>query len=711
VDAIDECEIKTRKSFLDAMMQLVSGPQDTPRPKNCIKFLITSRPSLGNSHNLTGIMRNRLPIEQHQGIISEDLKLVIRSKVGGIASKFHCNDEMKSHLERLLYSKSDQSFLWLDMVLHNLEGSSKASRRDFDRIINTFPQNLAATYSRFLLDISPENRNDAGKLLRLLIGCSRHLTLMEMNTTITIEHNHQSVADVMNDLQPSIRTKLHEIVGSFVRIKVTNQSSNELSKVSLIHQSAKEYLTDLAPNSTDKAVQSLAVPLADAALSISQSCIQYLLLQEFQSDIFAPERTSLETSSPNSYHALPFAEFDTMDSGDLSLDDHPNLENFFKEPQTMNEEQCALIAQRYDLFDYSANHWAEHYSLCESIAPKPVQEAVCRLIASPSYVLTNWLKYYWIKNNMEYPFPESFEMIEVAAFFNFNVLLTEKLEKGEFDSEVRKDRALFWAARKSSLHSVRVLLQHGANPNIIGIDRDIPLTISAQYGYLSVVQILLNDPRTEVTARGRSGRSALSYAAGNGHLEIVEALMERGACRPDDQDYAQRTPLFWAVQADHESIVQSFLKQPSVDVNQVDKTGRSVLSWVAGEGSRRVLKVLLRHTAIDPDLKDAKGRSPLSWAAGNGQREVVSTLMHKMGIDKATKDNDSRMRSHGHVKADTQTYALYSKIGVGVRTTSMSTLGRHCHGRSSSGLQLQWKRSSQPAACKSTAKMTTVAQR
>jgi ankyrin repeat protein len=644
VDAIDECEMRTRNSFLNAMMQLVYESQEmNQQPQLCIKFLVTSRPSLGNSYKFTGVMENRLSIDENQENVSEDVKLVIRSKVGEIAKRFDCDDETRDYLEQVLCSKSDQSFLWLNMVLHSLEGCSRASKKDFDRIINTFPPNLEATYSRFLLGISSEDQEDARKILRLLIGGSRRLTLTEMNVSFTIDQGHKTVADVSDDLQLSIRSTLQNIVGPFVRIKNVDQSSDEDSKISLIHQSAKEYLTDIACHSTDSIVQSLAVPLVDAALCISQSCIRYLLMEEFQVDIFASEKTSFETSSPTSSHSFELTDLDTMGfDGPLGLDDHLGLDNFFKDSRDADEEQCTLISQEYTFFDYAATHWAEHYSTCESIAPKSVQEAVRRLTASSSCVSMNWLKYYWFKNNMELSLPESFEAIEVAAFFNLSVLLAEIVEKLDFSSEERKTRALFWAARMSSLNCIRVLLQHGANPNGINIDRQTPLTISAQYGHLDAVHILLKDPNTDVTSRAKSARSALSFAAGGGHLEIVEALLDRGAFKTDDQDNTRWTPLFWAVQGDYADIVKLLLKQPSVDINQVDKSGRSVLSWAAGEGARRTLKVLLRHPSLNLNLKDVKGRSALSWAAGNGQKEVVSTLLHKTGIDKATKDNDLR---------------------------------------------------------------------
>lgn len=644
VDAIDECEARTRNSFLKAMNQLVNERKDThQQDRNCIKFLITSRPSLGNSRHLTEFVENRLPIEQNQIVVSEDVKLVIRSRVGEIANKFQCDDEMKHYLEEMLYTKSDQSFLWLNLVLQSLESSPRASKRDFERIINTFPQNLEATYCKFLSIIPPRDREDAKKFLHLLIGVSRHLTLMELNIAFTVDQNHESAADVADDLQLSIRSTLQDIVGSFIRINELECRSKDDAIVSLIHQSAKEYLTNLALRSTDMVVQSLAVSPVEAALSVSQSCTRYLLMEEFKMDLFGSERTSMESCSPNSSHFLPFTDSETTESdGPLGLDDHLGLESFFKDSQELEVARCTLIAQKYRFFDYSATHWAEHYSLCEGFAPKSMREAVRQLTASSSCALTNWLKFYWIKNNIEYSFPDTLETIEVAAFFNLAMLLADVMEDGDIGSETKKVRALFWAARMSSLNCIRLLLQHGTNPNSIGIDRHTPLTVSAQYGNLDAVRTLLDEPSIDVAMRGKSGRSALSFAAANGHLEIVNILLERGAFSPDDQDNIHWTPIFWAVQGDYAGIVQLLLKQPSIDVNQVDKSGRSVLSWAAGEGARRALKILLKHPSVELNLKDAQGRSPLSWAAGNGQREVVSTLMHKTGVDKSTKDKDIR---------------------------------------------------------------------
>ncbi|KAF2705809.1 hypothetical protein K504DRAFT_484184 [Pleomassaria siparia CBS 279.74] len=598
VDAIDECEVRTRNSFLKAMMQLVNEPQDAHRQtQNCIKFLITSRPSLGNTYNLTGLAKkkNRLSIEQNQSNISKDVKLVIRSKVGEIANKFHCNEETKDYLSGTspVLSKSDQNFLWLNMVLHSLQGSPKASKRDFERIINTFAQKLEDVCNRSLLGIPPEDREDAGKLLRLLVGSSRHLSLMEMNTAFTIYQEHWSVADVVDDLQLSIRSTLQSITGSFVRIKDVNQSLNEDSKVSLMHQSAKEYLTDLAIRSTDEIVRSLAVPLVDAALSISQSCIQYLLLEDFQSDSFAPEQTSLETGSHTSSPSLPFMDSDTTSSdGSFGLDDHLGLDNLFKDPQTMDEEQCTLLARQYIFFDYSATHWAEHYSLCESIAPKPVPGG-CFSIDRKSQL-------------------HSFATIEVAAFFNLTMLLAETLQKAELDSEARKDRALFWAARMRK--------------HLDASGRSV-LSWAAGEGSRGVLKVLLRHPSVDLNLKDAKGRSPLSWAAGNGQKGVVSTLMHKTGIDKATKDNDLRNAVSWACQSGHTGALRTLLKNECGGEDDADVDVWTPLLWALFIRSPATVETLLSTRRVQIDRGDGYGHTALMWAASYGYPDVVQLLV------------------------------------------------------------------------------------
>jgi hypothetical protein len=83
-------------------------------------------------------------------------------------------------LEQCLYAKADQTFLWVTVVLQHLERSLLASEKDFKRIVNELPRDLETLYERFLESIPIEHQQLAIKLLHIIAGSSRPLTLDEI---------------------------------------------------------------------------------------------------------------------------------------------------------------------------------------------------------------------------------------------------------------------------------------------------------------------------------------------------------------------------------------------------------------------------------------------------------------------------------------------------------------------------------------------------
>ncbi|KAF1841306.1 uncharacterized protein K460DRAFT_419391 [Cucurbitaria berberidis CBS 394.84] len=628
VDAIDECEADSRRTFLQSIMHLVQESGTAPhRPRNLVKFLITSRPSPQDFSILEEPDKSILPIDENQARISQDIRLVISHRFGRLAKKVGFSKETITELETLLLCKAEKSFLWLNIVLQSLEDSQSTSKKDFKQIINNFPRKLEATYARFLHRILPDSRDIARNILRILIGSSRSLTLQEMNIAYTINQGeYRTVEKLTEDRQNAIERMLHGIVGPFVRF--------EASRVSFIHQSVKDFLAGFALSSTDDMVQSFGISPPVAALGIASTCIRYLLLEDFATDIFLPIMTdnSLSDHKKDDDEASNSSSLDFLADGPL-----PDYE------EDLRKENCTFITKRFELFDYAATHWAEHFALCESIAPESLWEAVRALTQGGSHVLKNWLKYFWIKTEMEFALPDDFDAIMVAAFFDCALLLDESMRLDVSVDQTRKDRALFWAARMGCSNSVEVLLIRGADPNSRRLYQHTPLTIAAHHGHLRAVKVLLADARTNVNTEGKSGRTALSFAAGNSHLETFEVLFSCKDCRPDHQDENHWTPLFWAIERDHTDIARLLLRHPAVNINHVDRNGRSILSWAAGEGFLGAFRMFLGHPEVDVNLKDANGRSPLLWAANNGQEEIIDAFMRdEHSVDRMSKDNDRR---------------------------------------------------------------------
>lgn len=79
----------------------------------------------------------------------------------------------------------------------------------------------------------------------------------------------------------------------------------------------------------------------------------------------------------------------------------------------------------------------------------------------------------------------------------------------------------------SCSEAVRVLVAHGADPNIRGTGH-FPLQLAAQIGDAKIVELLL-DHSADINARGFMGRTALEVATRNGHVLVADVLKRRGA--------------------------------------------------------------------------------------------------------------------------------------------------------------------------------------
>jgi len=81
--------------------------------------------------------------------------------------------------------------------------------------------------------------------------------------------------------------------------------------------------------------------------------------------------------------------------------------------------------------------------------------------------------------------------------------------------------ALHIAAGKNNLESTRVLLQNGANPNVVNNEGQNPLMLAATTGNVELCKLLM-ESGTDLTTVDKNGRNVLSYASKN--PELIKAL-------------------------------------------------------------------------------------------------------------------------------------------------------------------------------------------
>jgi ankyrin repeat protein len=238
---------------------------------------------------------------------------------------------------------------------------------------------------------------------------------------------------------------------------------------------------------------------------------------------------------------------------------------------------------------------------------------------------------------------------------------------------------LLFAARDGKVESAKVLLEAGADVNLVDPDRHTPLILALMNGHFDVAGLLI-EKGADVNMQDKVGQTAL-YAAVDAHtrpasnrpapretddkltsLEVIRMLLEKGA-RVDAALRAQvpyrtkldrggdgvlgaaTTPLIRAAKAADVPVIKMLLERganasaatrnritailmaANVAAREEDMTGRSKTQKEIIESIR-----LLQAAGGDISVSDAQGRTALHGAALWGLTDVV-TFVHENGVN------------------------------------------------------------------------------
>ena len=234
------------------------------------------------------------------------------------------------------------------------------------------------------------------------------------------------------------------------------------------------------------------------------------------------------------------------------------------------------------------------------------------------------------------------EDLEQAVNDNNLVRVTEILNKDnsllrdrsndmqDFDSE--KNLRLQSPIRNGNIEMVRVLIEHGVNPNRAGSDSFTALHKAASLGKIEIVKLLFNkgsrlnretigsdtalhlaamqghteivefliDNGADLHIPNVGGVTPLHSAAANDHLEVTQLLLERGA-NIDSISRRGNTPLMLALDIGGDTAAL-FLIQKGADTSVVNKTGEIALS-IAKRKNSMVIKAFLSDRFLNESLK------------------------------------------------------------------------------------------------------------
>ena len=217
VDALDECSVD-RQRLLDFIAK--------PSPA---KWIVSSRSRFDIEECLHDAERNiKLHLELNRDSVSMAVESYVKYKVNQLAQKRRYDGEMKKAVLQHLTANADGTFLWVALVCQELSNSNIRRRHTLDTL-KSFPPGLDPLYGRMMEHIS---QSTDAQLCREILA-----KILVVYRPLTLEELHALVKE-LGDLN---REEVEEVVGSCGSFLTLHHGL-----ISLVHQSAKEYLLNEA---------------------------------------------------------------------------------------------------------------------------------------------------------------------------------------------------------------------------------------------------------------------------------------------------------------------------------------------------------------------------------------------------------------------------------------------------------------------------------
>jgi len=238
-----------------------------------LKVLVTSRPWPEIEAQFRDNSTIRLRGEDELRSVSHDVRLVVQYRVNELKTSGIILPDACELVERTLYDGADGTFLWTSLVLDSVMRLKSRALNAVQKQISRIPKTLNELYEHALPEPADgdEDTESSRQLLRILLAATRPLSLDELHLCLGMNSSTRRLKDIEHE--PNMSRTVKSLGGFFVRVS--------RSRVSLVHQTAREFLLrgDSAVSSNQTWKHSLG--LLESNYALAQSCLNFLLLEDW----------------------------------------------------------------------------------------------------------------------------------------------------------------------------------------------------------------------------------------------------------------------------------------------------------------------------------------------------------------------------------------------------------------------------------------------
>ena len=325
--------------------------------------------------------------------------------------------------------------------------------------------------------------------------------------------------------------------------------------------------------------------------------------------------------------------FNEIDEKDKTVE---TIQNIIKNliQKHFDEKETILILQKLN-FPTISFSYEELFSILELITNCPILVTFCDLYKEINLLPEKDLEYQIQQKEIE--IDKHQQKIEALQ-----QTINSLQQPGDYEPDILK------ACMEGKLSSVQYLIEKAKESKIKQIRKknikydfyvgDTPIHIAAKYGYLPIVQYLIEKQEVDIEIQGNCYTHPLHYACLFGYLPIVEYLLSKGA-NIEAKDIRDQTPLHYACESGDLPTVE-YLVSKGANIEAISLKSQTPLHYACENGSLEIVEFLLSKGA-NIEAKDYQNQTPLHIASSNCENDIIQFLVSK-GANKNAKDKNGK---------------------------------------------------------------------
>jgi len=201
--------------------------------------------------------------------------MVIRKQVAKLAKDLKLNYQIQNQLECKLLKMEHRTYLWLYLAIEGIHETYRTSLRPEKASITSLPSSVEDAYENFLSRVPKQQENNVRKILLIIVGARRPLTLQEMAIALGIATSTQpkSLDRVRLD-STHLENNIRYWCGLFIFINH--------DRIYLIHQTAKEFLVCNGGSTVPLSGWKHCLDPLRIEKEMTQICVEFLRLDDVQ---------------------------------------------------------------------------------------------------------------------------------------------------------------------------------------------------------------------------------------------------------------------------------------------------------------------------------------------------------------------------------------------------------------------------------------------